>query len=200
VGLEERAGSRIGTYSRGMRQRLGIARALVNNPVLVFLDEPTLGLDPRGQQDLLDLIQRIARERSASVVLCSHVLSEIEGICDDVIILNQGQVVRSGPVSEVLGEAERNVIHVRVPPDAVGRAMEALARVRGVAQVRPMDRLVGQLAVEVASPGHAESSDTSLRKRLLGALLRADIPVTSFGFSGHRLQDLFLEVTDEEIS
>src|SRR5206468_11213209 len=86
VGLQQRAGSLIGTYSRGMRQRLGIARALVNDPVVVFLDEPTLGLDPRGQQELLSMIQRIARERNAGVVLCSHLLSEIEGVCDDVII------------------------------------------------------------------------------------------------------------------
>src|SRR5512147_717534 len=83
VGLQQRAKSLVGSYSRGMRQRLGIARALINNPVVVFLDEPTLGLDPRGQQELLGLVRRIARDRNTGVVLCSHLLTEIEGVCDD---------------------------------------------------------------------------------------------------------------------
>jgi len=102
VGMQRRGGSLIGTYSHGMRQRLGIARALVNDPVVVFLDEPTLGLDPRGQQELLDLIGRTARERETGVVLCSHLLSEIENVCDDVIILNDGAIVAQGTVAEVI--------------------------------------------------------------------------------------------------
>ncbi|HTE65757.1 MAG TPA: ABC transporter ATP-binding protein, partial [Candidatus Binatia bacterium] len=128
VGLEQRATSRIGTYSHGMRQRLGIARALINEPRVVFLDEPTLGLDPRGQQELLALIKRIARERAASVVLCSHLLSEIEGVCDDVVILNLGQVVAAGSVADVLGQADRNVIQVRVAPASVATALEVLKK------------------------------------------------------------------------
>jgi ABC-2 type transport system ATP-binding protein len=113
VGLQQRANSLIGSYSRGMRQRLGIARALINDPVVVFLDEPTLGLDPRGQQELLSLVQRIARERNAGVVLCSHFLSEIEGFCDDVVILNSGQVVATGSVAEVIGQAQQEILHSR---------------------------------------------------------------------------------------
>jgi ABC-2 type transport system ATP-binding protein len=109
VGLQGRAKSLIGSYSHGMRQRIGIARALVNDPVVVFLDEPTLGLDPRGQQELLELVQRIARERGAGVVLCSHLLSEIEGICDDVVILNLGQVVARGSVAEVIGRGQQQI-------------------------------------------------------------------------------------------
>src|ERR671922_134792 len=100
VGMSARADSLIETYSHGMRQRLGIARALVNEPRVVFLDEPTLGLDPRGQQELLSLIKGIARERDAGVVLSSHLLTEIEGICDDVVIMNAGQVVAKGTVTE----------------------------------------------------------------------------------------------------
>src|SRR3972149_1267709 len=88
VGLQQRGKSLIGRYSHGMRQRIGIARALVNDPVVVFLDEPTLGLDPRGQQELLELVQRIAPGGNPGVVLCSHLLSEIEGVCDYVVILN----------------------------------------------------------------------------------------------------------------
>ena len=95
VGMPQRGSALIGTYSHGMRQRLGIARALVNDPKVIFLDEPTLGLDPRGQHELLALIQRVARERNTGVILSSHLLSEIEGICDDVIIMNAGRGCRA---------------------------------------------------------------------------------------------------------
>ena len=122
VGLQPRAKSLIGTYSRGMLQRLGIARSLVNEPMVVFLDEPTLGLDPRGQQELLSLVLRIARERNAGVVLCSHVLSEIEAVCDDVVILSSGQVVATGSVAEVIGSFFRG----RKPWHSMGMAKISL--------------------------------------------------------------------------
>lgn len=197
VGLEQRAGSRIGSFSHGMRQRLGIARALVNDPRVVFLDEPTLGLDPRGQQELLALVKRIARERNASIVLCSHLLSEIEGVCDDVVILNLGQVVASGPVAEVVGEAGQAVIHVRVAPPAVETARGALAAAVGAGRVTVVDELTGDLTVELAAP---DDGPPVSRRELLEALLDADLEVVSFGFAGSRLQDLFLQVTDEAIS
>ena len=101
VGLSERAGHAVSSYSRGMRQRLGVARALVNDPEVVILDEPTLGLDPAGQRQLLELISRIARDRGATVVLSTHQLDEVEQTCDRVVILHRGKVVAEGTVSEV---------------------------------------------------------------------------------------------------
>ncbi len=143
VGMQQRAKSLIGTYSHGMRQRIGIARALVNNPVVVFLDEPTLGLDPRGQQELLTLVQRIARERGTGVVLCSHLLSEIEGVCDDVIILSAGQVVAQGPVKEVVGQVQQHVTRVRVPPLSVAEAQKILEALPQVKRVAPTGQMGG---------------------------------------------------------
>ena len=105
VGLADRGGSAISSYSRGMRQRLGIARALVNDPRVVILDEPTLGLDPAGQDQLLDLISRIARHRGATVVLSTHQLDEVERVCDRVVILHQGKVVAEGTVDQVTADA-----------------------------------------------------------------------------------------------
>lgn len=105
VDLSLRARSLIGSYSHGMQQRLGIARALVNDPAVVFLDEPTLGLDPAGQRELLALITKIARKRNSGVILCSHDLPEVESVCDDVLILNLGKVVALGPVKKVIGRA-----------------------------------------------------------------------------------------------
>ncbi len=201
VGMQQRATSLIGTYSHGMRQRLGIARALVNDPVVVFLDEPTLGLDPRGQQELLALVRRIARERNTGVVLCSHLLSEIEGVCDDVVILNLGQVVAAGSVADVLGQAERNVIQVRVPSSSVAKAQQVIQAIPNVKQATPTDELTGRLAVELAdSTDGASSEEFVVRNRILEALIHAEVPVLSFGFAGNRLQDLFLQVTDEAIS
>jgi ABC-2 type transport system ATP-binding protein len=105
VGLADRGHSLIAEYSRGMRQRLGIARSLVNDPRVVFFDEPTLGLDPAGQEQVLLLVRDIARERGATVVLSTHFLAEVEDVCSRVLILNRGRVVADGSVEEVTRRA-----------------------------------------------------------------------------------------------
>jgi ABC-2 type transport system ATP-binding protein len=101
VGLGDRAGSLISTYSRGMKQRLGIARALINDPAVVFLDEPTLGLDPAGQREVLSTVALIAGERGATVVLSTHTLAEVEQVCSTLLILDRGRLRAAGTVSEV---------------------------------------------------------------------------------------------------
>ncbi len=201
VGMGARADSLIDTYSHGMRQRLGIARALVNDPRVVFLDEPTLGLDPRGQQELLSLIRRIARERDAGVVLSSHLLAEIEGICDDVVIMNAGQVVAKGTVAEVLGASaadgeSQKLVRVRVPSDVVDAAAAAIDRSE---RAHVVDRdASGWLTVEL---GDADGlADGIARNRVLDALIKAEIPVVGFEVAGGRLQDVFLQLTAEAIA
>jgi ABC-2 type transport system ATP-binding protein len=118
VGLADRARSLISTYSRGMRQRLGIARALVNEPQAVFLDEPTLGLDPAGQRQMLAIVRRIAQERGATVLLSTHLLAEVEETCSRVLILNRGRAVALGTVAEV---AARAAAPRAAPPEHPGR-------------------------------------------------------------------------------
>jgi ABC-2 type transport system ATP-binding protein len=103
VGLGDRAGARISTYSRGMKQRLGIARALINDPAVVFLDEPTLGLDPAGQREILATIGEI--RRGATVVLSTHTLTEVEQVCSRVIILDHGRLRAAGSIAEVVAGA-----------------------------------------------------------------------------------------------
>ncbi len=120
TGMKQRGHMLVGTYSHGMRQRLGIARALVNDPHVVFLDEPTLGLDPRGQAELLALIQRVAHERNTGVVLCSHALSEIEGVCDDLVIMNSGEMVASGTVAEVTRGERLHDVFLRLTAETIG--------------------------------------------------------------------------------
>ena len=201
VGLAARADSLIETYSHGMRQRLGIARALVNDPRVVFLDEPTLGLDPRGQQELLAMIKGIARERDAAVVLSSHLLTEIEGICDDVVIMNAGQIVAKGSVAEVLGQAgadgtSQNIVRARVPAESVDAAASA---VDSSDAARTIDRdASGWLTIEINGAGGP--TDGAARNRVLDALIRADIPILGFEVAGGRLQDVFLQLTAEAIA
>lgn len=202
VGLEQRARSLIGTYSRGMRQRLGIARTLVNDPAVVFLDEPTLGLDPRGQQELLALIRRIARERRAGVVLCSHILSEVERVCDDVVILSAGQVVATGTVTEVIGRAQgsvvsRNTIRIHVPSPSLAAAQHLLTSLSTVKNVTSLGERAGWLGVELAnSTGAGSQEEFREKNRILEAFIRAEIPILNFEAEGGRLQDVFLQLTD----
>ena len=206
VGMQQRGKSLIGSYSHGMKQRLGIARALVNDPVVVFLDEPTLGLDPRGQQELLELIQRIARERGTGVILCSHLLSEIENICDDVVILNSGQIVARGTVTEVVDRVQRNIVlgnalRIQVPVDFVAKATQALkAAIPNVTKVTPIGEMDGWLRVELIESANGNSEKSHLiNNTILGALIRAKIPILSFEVEGGRLQDVFLHLTEEAI-
>ncbi|MBI5565282.1 MAG: ABC transporter ATP-binding protein [Chloroflexi bacterium] len=203
VGLQNRAMSIIGTFSHGMRQRLGIARALVNDPAVVFLDEPTLGLDPRGQQELLMLIRRIARERNAGVVLCSHLLSEIEGICDDVVIMNAGQVVAKGTVAEVIGQttgAKSNALRIRVPAASLTTAQNVLAALADVKQATATDETTGWIGVELSgSANGSAANEHQARNGILEALIRADVPILSFEAGGGRLQDVFMQLTAEAI-
>jgi ABC-2 type transport system ATP-binding protein len=127
VGLADRADSAISSYSRGMRQRLGIARALVNDPQVVFFDEPTLGLDPAGQRQVLTLVSRIARDRGSTVVLSTHLLAEVEEVCDRVLIIHRGRVVVYGTVAEVAARAAApRAAQVRVPAEQSDRARHAL--------------------------------------------------------------------------
>ncbi len=193
VGLADRAGSLISTYSRGMRQRLGVARALVNDPELVILDEPTLGLDPAGQRQLLDLVARIVRERGTTVIISTHLLSEVETTCDRVLILHRGRIVAQGSVAEVvrLAAAPRRAV-LRVPPAQRERAAARLA-VLGV----PTELTDGDRSGDVRLTLPAELGDEAGSTRILGGLLDADLTVLGFTMEGGRLSDAFLAVTEE---
>ena len=101
VGLLEEAEKKVGIYSKGMRQRLGIAEVLVKEPKVIFLDEPTIGLDPDGTNRMLNLIHSLSREKNITVFLSSHLLDQVQRICDRVGIMIKGELVAIGPIQEL---------------------------------------------------------------------------------------------------
>ncbi len=101
VGLEEAADRRVGGYSKGMLQRIGLAQALVQEPRLLVLDEPTAGVDPAGSREIRDLILKL-KQRGITVMLCSHLLSQVQEICDRIGIMHYGKLVREGPLDELI--------------------------------------------------------------------------------------------------
>ena len=167
-----------------MRQRLGIARALINDPVVVFLDEPTLGLDPAGQAQVLDIIRNIAKARDATVVLSTHLLPEVEEVCSKVVILHHGMVLMSGSVGDVIKTTliEQSA-QLRVPLDLVERARTVLAGFRGLA----VDQTAEQpevLLLAVDRPG-TDSAHSDVMNEVLAAITAAGIPVLRFELEGH---------------
>jgi ABC-2 type transport system ATP-binding protein len=123
VDLSDRADDRFKGYSLGMKQRLGIAAALLKTPRLLILDEPSNGLDPAGIRDVRELIRRLGRDGHTTVLLSSHLLAEIQQVCDHVSILTRGRCVASGPVGEVLASRGSADVRVRVPDPAAAAAV-----------------------------------------------------------------------------
>jgi ABC-2 type transport system ATP-binding protein len=119
VGLGEARYRAVDTYSTGMKQRAKLAQALVHDPDLLLLDEPTNGLDPQGREEMLALITDISRRREMSLILCSHLLRDVEQVCENVIVFNQGKVAARGPIAALTGP-RRSVYDVRIKGDVAG--------------------------------------------------------------------------------
>jgi len=199
MGLSERAGSRIASYSRGMRQRLGIARALINDPRVLFLDEPTLGFDPKRQREVLDFIRNITRELGSSVILSTHFLEAVEHVCSRVIILNKGRVVVDGTVEEIkqhvrIPQAGRFL----VPPEMHDTVFALFRKIPGVSEVKPDGTGSGSFLVTIDDGG--VDSRREMDERLnaaISALVEAHVPILSFSLESVSLSDAFLEITRE---
>ncbi len=158
VGLTEAAGRRVGAYSKGMLQRIGLAQALVQDPGLLVLDEPTAGVDPVGSREIRDLILEL-KARGKTILLCSHLLSQVQEICDRVGILARGTLVREGRVDELLSVRDRTEIVVEntsaAKIDSLCAAAEQLG-LKVVSRGRPQTTLE-HLFLEAIEPG--ESAD-----------------------------------------
>jgi len=143
VGLEEAADRRVGTYSKGMLQRIGLAQALVHDPELVILDEPTAGVDPVGSAAISELILRL-KAQGKTVLISSHLLAQIEDICDRIAILDRGRLVLEGAVRDLVGRADRQALVVDRLPDSELAELQAWLQARGHAAATvevPRERL-----------------------------------------------------------
>ena len=180
VELAGRAKSKYKKYSLGMKQRLGVAAALLKDPNLLILDEPTNGLDPKGMSDMRALIRRLGRgERT--VLLSSHLLGEVEQVCDRVGVIHKGRLVSEGPVSDLRGST---ALVVRAEP--LEEAAQIAGRLAGVEGVETVD---GALRLATAPERAAE-----INAKLVSAGLR----VSELRLAERSLEDAFLELTGGE--
>ena len=132
VGLLSRARDKVKTYSHGMKQRLGIAQALLSDPEFVILDEPTSGLDPQGMKEIRDLIRHLASEKQKTVLLSSHLLNEVEIVANRMAVINRGELVTQGGVGDLLEKGEK-VVTVKGQP--AEKLQAVLSRLRGAGAV-----------------------------------------------------------------
>jgi ABC-2 type transport system ATP-binding protein len=180
VGLGEAADKKVKAYSHGMRQRLGIARALLGAPELLVLDEPTTGLDPAGMREVRQLLRSLA-DRGITVFVSSHLLAEVEAMCDRVGVLAHGRLVAEGPPTAL--RPSGNVLRVTI--DDPFRARDALAGLDHL-EVEPIG--AGELRVRLAPPMTAA--------QVTATLVRAGLAVSAVIPERERLEDVFLALTE----
>ncbi len=180
VGLAERADSKVRTFSQGMKQRLGIATALVHNPDLIILDEPTNGLDPQGIADIRNLILHLSRERNKTVMVSSHLLSEMEVLADSMLIIDKGKKVVEGTVKELFDPLE-TVIEIKTLNDE--RSMQQLR------QSTLQSLLVSKKEDYILLKAHKDAVHD-----ILSRLMQMGVPVISYR-SRNSLEDYFLSLT-----
>lgn len=183
VGLESKLDMKVKQYSLGMKQRLGIARALLHNPKVLILDEPTNGLDPAGIADLRNYLRHLAEHRGIAILISSHLLSEMELITDRFAIIDQGQIksVQDGTTRE------EGVILCKVSREQMNEALDATAMIFD-------DVKIVQQSAETFLVPRPESDIPVLLKRLIGQ----DIRVFQIGMKYETLEDQFLKVTKKE--
>lgn len=183
AGLFEERYRAIGGYSTGMKQRVKLAQALVHDPKMVLLDEPTAGLDPAGREEMLDLVRKTHREFGISILFSSHLMSDVERTCDRIIVLQGGQLVQAGEVSDFTTETESVFIEVDDKHEELFAEFER----RGV-------------AVTATSGGlHIQGADTSVYDDVRDALVASGAPLRRLAPQRRALAELFAREGDEPL-
>jgi ABC-2 type transport system ATP-binding protein len=180
VGLKARAFEKVKTFSHGMKQRLGIAQALLTKPEMIILDEPTAGLDPQGMKEVRELIKNLSQEHAMTVFLSSHLLSEVELVATRMAVINHGEIIAQGSVSELLTKDPTEYALQASPLDSAIKLMGNLSWVEALSAEN------GKIEVRV-EPGRSAE--------LIKALVAEGIEV--FSCCPHRtLEDFFLQITE----
>lgn len=181
VGLRD-VNKRISGYSRGMKQRLGIAQALLNSPKLLICDEPTSALDPLGRKEILDIILKI--KDSTTVILSTHILSDVEAICDHVVVLDKGENVLEGSIDELKNIKRKNTIKIRFKSDKELKAFKSL------------DKFSNLITNEKGDTLYLTNEDNQLKDiDILYELYKLNIFPLEIKIEELTLENIFLEVT-----
>jgi ABC-type multidrug transport system ATPase subunit len=180
VGLKSRAFEKVKTFSHGMKQRLGIAQALLTEPELIILDEPTAGLDPQGMKEVRGLIKKLASEKQMTIFLSSHLLSEVELVATRMAVINRGELIAQGSVSDLL---DKEPVEYSIQVSPLDSAIELLRKLPWVEVLSTEDGKI-ELRIE---PGHASELNRSL--------VSNHIEVLSF-YPHRTLEDFFLKITE----
>jgi ABC-2 type transport system ATP-binding protein len=186
VGLTEKRGALIGALSRGMQQRLGLARVLIHDPQLLLLDEPASGLDPRARIEMMAILQELQR-LGKTIIISSHILSELQTLCNRVAIIEKGKLIYSGPVQGVRDQMSNGQVYWVLVNGDTSKAMEILKARKEVQQVEPAD---GQLKVTFAN-----DIDPSF---LADALVHGGVRIKGLWEDELGLEEVFLRVTRGE--
>jgi ABC-2 type transport system ATP-binding protein len=188
LALLNRADSRIRTLSKGMRQRVGLAAALIHNPPVLILDEPTIGLDPIQVLELRDVVRDLGRDHT--VLFSTHILSEAEQVCDNLVIINQGEIVAEGSPAQLRRQLEHGA---RIIARISGDANKALAVVQNVPNVADAELAMDGI---VATP--VAGSDP--RPQIASALVASGVGLIELRPLAVNLEEIFLELTRQEIA
>jgi ABC-2 type transport system ATP-binding protein len=188
VGLTDAAHRRIGGYSGGMRQRLGIGQALINQPRVLFLDEPVSSLDPEGRRDVLEIISRL--RGTATVFMSTHILNDVERVCDRVAILNLGHLVVEGPIDELLDRYAQPIYEIEPEPQQPGSIDRLAAVLRGQAWAREVRTTPDTVRVFVDDPKVAGPA-------ILPLVASSGVNVVRYERVRPSLEDVFLRLVAE---
>jgi ABC-2 type transport system ATP-binding protein len=178
VALADRAGDRYATYSLGMKQRLGVAAALLKDPELVVLDEPTNGLDPAGIREMRTLVRELGAS-GRTVLLSSHLMAEVQQICDRVAVIDRGRIIAESTVEDLRGDGE--LVVSAAPSDTAREVLQSHPEVRAVALVD------GLLRVQV---------DAKYASELARSLVGAGVALSELRREERQLEDVFIEMTE----
>ena len=183
VGLTDRREDKVKAYSQGMKQRLGIAQAVLCHPKLLILDEPTNGLDPRGMKEVRDLIRKLSQE-GITILLSSHILHEVEIVCTTMAIINLGKLIKIGSVHDLLNESDTSITEIKAVP--IIKAIKVLESLNYISNIAQSD---GSFKVRIANKN---------LKKLTRELVKADIDVSAI-IPRTSLEDYFLSLTGDSI-
>jgi ABC-2 type transport system ATP-binding protein len=189
VGLDVKEQDFISGLSRGMRQRLGLARAILHRPKVLFLDEPASGLDPKARTTLYEILQTL-RDQGTTVVISSHILAELDGFCTSIGIMEQGKIVKSGLVSAMTaGLDPERVIHIRWIDTEQTRVLAVLEQLG-------CGRLVDVAERDVRIQCHGTDEDVSA---VLCALVQQGVKVVSFSEQRRTVQDIYMKTSQHGV-